>query len=271
MWSSTANSTLSRSTPPQESSAGGLAGRLPGLGAEAYRDVARLGPSDSVPPVEIRFYPYASMRSTIRLRNGRIFIRISDLLEDAPEGVIGALVRILLAKLLRRRVRRAWDDIYRAHTGKADVAEALDEVRRARGRKELGPPRGRVYDLGAIFDELNAEHFGGAVDRPRIGWTLRDGWRTHGHYDAAHGTIALSRTLDAPTTPRFVVEFILYHEMLHIAIPAELRGGKRWHHTRAFRAAEASFPRMREAVAWLENFGKTRGTRRRARRSRGRR
>jgi hypothetical protein len=180
-------------------------------------------------------------------------------------------VRILIAKLLRRRVRKAWDDVYRAHTAKEDVVEASEEVRRARGRKELGPAGGRTFNLDALFDRLNAEHFGGAIERPRIGWTLRDGWRTHGHYDAAHGTIALSRTLDDPATPGYVVEFVLYHEMLHIALPAEVRGGKRMHHTRAFRAAEARFPRMREAVAWLENFGRGNGTRHRARRSRKRR
>jgi hypothetical protein len=221
--------------------------------------------------MDVRFYPYAGMRSTIRLRDGHIYVRISDLLEDAPDEAIGALVRILMARLLRRRVRKQWEDAYRAHTTQADVVEASEQVRRARGRKELGPAKGRVYDLEEIFDRLNAGYFAGAIARPRIGWTLRDGWRTHGHYDAAHGTIALSRTLDDPATPAFVVEFVLFHEMLHIALPAEMRDGKRMHHTRAFRTAEARFPRMREAVAWLENFGRGNGTRRRRVRSRKRR
>ena len=234
--------------------------------------MAHLDPADpNVPPIEVRFYPYAGMHSTVRLRNSRIFVRLSDLLADAPDEAIGALIRILLAKLLRRRVRKAWNDAYQAHTAQAVVAQASEEARRNRGRKQLGPARGRIYDLDAIFERLNEGFFDGAIARPRIGWTLRDGWRTHGHYDATHNTIALSRTLDDPATPQFVVEFILYHEMLHIAIPAEVRDGKRWHHTRSFRAAEALFPHMKEAVAWLENFRRPGGTRRRKRRSRNRR
>jgi hypothetical protein len=256
---------LSRSTPHENSPAA----RLDRLAVEAYRDVARLGPKDpSVPPIHVRFYPYAGLHSTARLREGRIFVRLSDLLAGAPEEAIGGLLRVLLARLLRRRVRPAWNEAYRAYTGRADVAQASEEARRDRGRKQLGSPLGNVYDLDLLFDRLNDEYFDGRLARPRLGWSLRDSYRTHGHYDAAHQTIAMSRTLDDARTPPYVVEFILYHEMLHAAMPGELRDGRRRHHTPAFRAAEARFPRMKEAVAWLENFHEPNGTRRRRRRSR---
>jgi hypothetical protein len=231
--------------------------------------VARLGPKDpSVPPIHARFYPYAGLHSTARLREGHILIRLSDLLAEAPEDAIGAVLRVLLARLLRRRIRPAWNEVYRAYTARADVAQASEEARRERGRKQLGSASGNAYDLDDMFDRLNLEYFDGSLDRPRLGWSLRDSYRTHGHYDAAHRTIAMSRTLDDIGTPPYVVEFILYHEMLHVAMPGELRDGRRLHHTPAFRAAEARFPRMKEAVAWLENFHEPNGTRRRRRRSR---
>jgi hypothetical protein len=70
------------------------------LAVEAYRDVARLGHDDpGVPPIEVRYFAYAGLRSTVRLRDGRIYVRLSDLFEAAPDDIIGALVRILLAKL----------------------------------------------------------------------------------------------------------------------------------------------------------------------------
>lgn len=244
--------------------------RLEKVAIAAYRDVARLGRGDDVPPIEARYYAYAGLRSTVRLREGRIYLRLSDLFEGAPDTAVAALVRILLAKLLRRRVRKEWNDAYRAHAARDEVVEASEDVRRQRGRKRLGAAAGRVYDLEAIFDQLNTEYFGGRLHRPRIGWTLQDAWRTHGHYDPAHDTVVLSRTLDDPATPAFVVEFILYHEMLHVLMPAERRFGRHMHHTTAFRTAEAAFPRMREAVAWLEAFSARNGTRRRKRRSKGR-
>jgi len=254
---------LNLSTP--ESSASN--GRLARIAEEAYRDVARLKRGDpDVPPIEARFYAYAGLRSTVRLRDGRIFLRLSDLFEDAPDEAVGALARILIAKLLRRRIRKEWNAAYKAHAARDEVMEATEDVRRRRGRKRIGPPAGHVFDLDEVFDRLDAEYFGDRLPRPRLGWTLQDAWRTHGHYDAAHDTIVLSRNLDDAGTPPFVVDFVMYHEMLHVAMPAERRDGRHLHHTAAFRRAEAAFPRMREAVAWLEEFCKKIGTGRKRRR-----
>ncbi|MBK6312951.1 MAG: M48 family peptidase [Blastocatellia bacterium] len=252
---------MSRTTPPESSR------DLDRLAVEAYRDVARLGHDDpGVPPIEVRYFAYAGLRSTVRLRDGRIYVRLSDLFEAAPDDIIGALVRILLAKLLRRRVRAEWNATYRLFAIRDDVVSASEAARRSRGRKRLADPAGRVFDLDEMFDRINAEFFAGAVERPRLGWTLRDAWRTHGHYDPAHGSVAISRSLDTPETPAYVVEFVLYHEMLHVAMPAEVRNGRHMHHTAKFRRAEAQHPRMTDAVAWLETFSRKNGTRRRRRR-----
>jgi hypothetical protein len=221
---------------------------------------------DSVPPIDARFYAYAGMRSTVRLREGRVFLRLSDVFVEAPDAPIGGLIRILFAKLLRRKVREEWLEAYRTHARRDDVLQASEAARKERGRKRFLPAGGRVFNLDAIFDRLNRTYFGDRLDRPSLGWTLRDAWRTHGHYDAAHHAIVLSRTLDGPETPTFVVEFVMYHEMLHVAMPSELRDGRHRHHTAAFRSAEAAFPGMREAVAWLEKFSQENGTRRRKRR-----
>jgi hypothetical protein len=252
---------LSRTTPPESSR------DLDRLAAEAYRDVARLGAGHpGVPPIEVRYFAYAGLRSTVRLRDGRIYVRLSDLFESAPDEIVAALVRILLAKLLRRRVRAEWNATYRQFAIRDDVVSASEAARRTRGRKRLAEPAGRVFDLDEMFDRINAEFFAGEVERPRLGWTLRDSWRTHGHYDPAHGSIAISRSLDTPETPAYVVEFVLYHEMLHVAMPAEVRDGRHMHHTARFRRAEARHPRIADAVAWLETFARKNGTRRRRRR-----
>jgi hypothetical protein len=242
-------------------------GRLARIAEAAYRDVARLKRAESsVPPIEARFYAYAGLRSTARLRDGRILLRLSDLFEDAPDEALGALARILIAKLLHRRVRKEWNEVYKKHVGRDEVVEASEDVRRRRGSKRFGPAAGRVFDLDVMFDRLNETYFGGRLPRPRIGWTLQDAWRTHGHYDPAHDTIVLSRSLDDAKTPPFVVEFVMYHEMLHVAMPAERRDGRHLHHTAAFRRAESRFPGMKEAVVWLEDFCKNNGTRRKKRR-----
>jgi predicted metal-dependent hydrolase len=73
-----------------------------------------------------------------------------------------------------------------------------------------------------------------------------------GHWDPAHNAIIISRIFDRPQTPRFLLEYIVYHEMLHLKYPAEYRSQRRCVHTRAFKDEERKFPRYDEAVKLLK-------------------
>ena len=44
--------------------------------ADAFR---HMGGNRGVPVIEVRFYPYAGLRHTIRLRSGRVYVRLSDI------------------------------------------------------------------------------------------------------------------------------------------------------------------------------------------------
>ena len=80
--------------------------------------------------------------------------------------------------------------------------------------------------------------------------------RNHlGHYDPAHNAIVVSRVFDHPRVPRQVVEYIVYHEMLHLKHPVRLHGGRRSVHSAEFRAEERLFPHLAEAKAFLKHFG----------------
>ena len=56
------------------------------------------------PEFRIEFYPFANVNNTIRLRDSKVHVRISDLLEGAPESVIEAIAHILLAKMYRQPI-----------------------------------------------------------------------------------------------------------------------------------------------------------------------
>ena len=102
-----------------------------------------------------------------------------------------------------------------------------------------------------IFDGLNVRYFGDQLERPLLTWSKVTARRILGHHDHVHGTITLSRALDSARIPKFVVEYVLYHEMLHHhmgGIPDV--AGRTVYHSRAFRAAEARYPWHREALAW---------------------
>jgi predicted metallopeptidase len=52
-----------------------------------------------------------------------------------------------------------------------------------------------------------------------------------------------------------MVEYIMYHEMLHVKHPVEVRGARRSIHTAAFRAEEKLFEGRAEARKALRSLG----------------
>src|SRR5438270_169893 len=105
--------------------------------------------------IEVRFYPYAGLHHTIRIRAGRVYVRISDLLESAPPEVIRALAFLLVARLLSRKAPRNHERVYRSYAFKPDLLRASDLARRQRGRKIVSTSTGRVYDLARMFTRLS--------------------------------------------------------------------------------------------------------------------
>jgi hypothetical protein len=103
-----------------------------------------------------------------------------------------------------------------------------------------------------MFARLNREYFREALEKPTLTWSARRTYRILGHHDSTHNTIVLSRSLDDRSVPRFVVEYVLFHEMLHIAHPAKHVNGRRYHHTPAFRRDERKFAYYEEAESWIE-------------------
>jgi hypothetical protein len=221
-----------------------------------------------IPKVQARFYPYAGLSSTIRLRQGRVFARVSDILKGSPREVLFALACILVAKLYRLNASKVHERVYKEHTLNPPILDATHAARRRRGYKLTSSSRGKAYDLAEIFSDLNARYFAGSLGSPLLSWSRRPSRRVLGHHDQVHRAIIISSTLDKPDIPRFVVEYVLYHEMLHVKHPARIVSGRTVYHGRAFRDEERLFERFDEALKWLEKVslpqtGKTRRRRRR--------
>jgi len=207
-----------------------------------------------MPELAVEFFAFANINNTIRLRDGKLFVRLSDLLEGAPEPVLRAIAHILLAKMYRKPIEREHASRYRRYVSSHSISKKAHLVRQIRGRKRIESPKGRHYDLESVFDDLNTRFFHGLLARPRMTWS-RDYARNHlGHYDPAHNAIVVSRVFDHPRVPRYAVEYIVYHEMLHLRHPAKLHGSRRCLHSADFQADEKSFPHLEEAKRFLKHL-----------------
>jgi hypothetical protein len=218
---------------------------------EEYR---ALRPRAPMPPFAIRFRRFTSLNTTIRLREGKIFVSLSDLIEGAPESVIRAIAHILLAKLYRKDIDPSHNVRFKRFTTSAAVTRQTELIRHARGSKRYSGPQGHYYNLEEVFDALNTRFFGGLLGRPELTWSEGMAKRSLGHYDAAHNTIVVSRVFDRPSSPRYAIEYLLYHEMLHLKHPVRMRGLRRCVHSREFKADEALFPELRQALAFIKRL-----------------
>jgi len=218
---------------------------------EEYRAIRPRAP---IPPIHIRFYRFTSLNTTIRLREGQLKIHLSDLLEGAPEPVLRAIAHILLAKLYRKPLDPSHNTRYRRFASSESVLRQTESIRQMRGRKKISTSKGDYYDLDEVFEALNTRFFHGLMGRPLLTWSEHRARRLLGHYDSAHNTIMVSRVFDRKNTPRYAIEYLMYHEMLHLKHPVKVRGGRRCVHPREFQAEEKLFPELEQAKAYLKQL-----------------
>jgi hypothetical protein len=216
---------------------------------------SKLKPKTAVPRMHIEFFPFAGLTHTARLRDDLLYIRVSDLLADAPRQVVYSLALILLAKIYRRTVDNTHHATYRSFILTNPMQERARNARTTRGR---GPrpaiPKGRWQDLNVNFDRLNARYFGGNLERPRLAWSAKRSRRILGRYDATYHTVFISAVFDSPKIPDFVLDFILYHELLHVKYPSRAMNCRMLTHTPEFRAEEVRFENYQSATEWLRRI-----------------
>jgi hypothetical protein len=218
-----------------------------------YREAFEaLNKNHKAPEIDVRFYPYVGINHTIRVREGKVFVRIAEVCRDMPPLGQQALAYILVAKLLRKRVPKNAREVYSSFIKTAEMRDQVTENKRSRGRKVVSTDKGEFFDLSTVFDELNRVYFRGSIAKPVLTWSARKTYRILGHHDATHDTIVVSKSLDARDVPQFVVEYIVFHEMLHIHHPTVHHNGRRYNHTPVFRRDEEKFAYFEEAEKWIE-------------------
>jgi hypothetical protein len=139
-----------------------------------------------------------------------------------------------------------------------DFIDANHHRVKARGRQRQARAlvtRGEHHDLQELFDSINRRYFQGRIDA-RITWGQRTGKPKKrnsikmGSYSVEDRLIRIHRSLDRAFVPRFFVEWIVYHEMLHQVHDIAVVNGRRQFHTKAFMEDEARFEHYALARAW---------------------
>ena len=205
------------------------------------------------PQIVVDYYPYSCLKSTVRNYGNVVYVRLSDALKDAPDNVKKALAVILLCKLERAKCPPEQKRIYKNYLNTSQMLEAHNKLRRYRGEKIILSPKGHIYNLENIFERLNKHYFNGQLKKPHLTWSEQKTHYRLGHEDSAMDTIVISKSLDHRNVPFYVVDYIMYHEMLHIKHGTTYKDTRRHVHTKEFRADERKFTRWRTAEEWIKH------------------
>lgn len=181
---------------------------------------------------------------THRAARGVVSARVHHMFLDAPSSVVDALARYF-------------------HDADADASAVLGAfidkngprlARRAPGEIRLAT-KGKHHDLLAIFARLRDAYFGGVHDA-LVTWGRRTTPPGHkrrtiklGSYSAHDRLIRVHPALDRRWVPRYFVEYVMFHEMLHHVMP-QTRGGRRMLHPPEFHENEREFRQHERALAW---------------------
>lgn len=225
---------------------------MPGGSALCQRIFTRIGCAGQPPAFRVEFYPYSSLTLTIRRRDDQMIVRFSDLLQRAPLPVLEAAAALLLAKIYRRRTPRALVAPYHDYAKSHKTRQRVQKMRGGRVRPAALHPTGEHFDLREMFEELNGRFFGGELRTPHLGWSTRNWRRQFGSFDPGPNQILLNKRMDRPEVPRYVVEYVLFHEMLHVKHPTRKSGCSLLSHSPEFRSEEKLFPQFDRARKALD-------------------
>ncbi|MGH9595001.1 MAG: M48 family peptidase, partial [Bryobacteraceae bacterium] len=181
-------------------------------------------------------------------------VRISDILREAPREVMEAVAATLLSRLYRRRAPRELLDAYRRFSMARGTRRRVLRTRGQRGRRVKSGARGEAHNLAPMFSRLNKTYFAGRLHHPRLGWSAR-AWRAQlGCFDPGLDQIVMNVRLDREAVPAYVVEYVLYHEMLHVKHPIRAASCGLQAHSAAFRREERRFAHYERAYKFLERM-----------------
>lgn len=216
-------------------------------------------------PIRLTVTDNTSTMMSVRhpINGAPVCVRLHRMFLSAPNDV-----RKALAHWVKHPRSRKFSVMFREF-----IVAHNDEIRNREARALPPVTKGKYYDLIEVFDELNALYFDNTIN-VAISWGRDCGRNTRsirfGGYYPMEQLIRIHPRLDQHFVPRFIIRYIVYHEMLHAHIGIEhTENGRKSIHPKEFKRMEMAFPDYDAAITWIEDAGNLRRMLRRSRNGNG--
>ncbi|MDO5861313.1 MAG: hypothetical protein Q4Q58_00675 [Thermoplasmata archaeon] len=202
--------------------------------------------------VEASFVPKKDFYYAWSARNGVATVQMSDYLEGAPDEVLADFGEMVVRRALRLKWEEPQSFLDFVRSDYFVVSRRPVFIRRSRNL--MRTDRGEHRFLPDSVDRLMYAGLLTADDITNswFSWTRRDNLRRLGFCGTMFRVVGVSSVLDSPDIPDEMVDFVVYHECLHLR--QGYRPSSRVHDSQ-FRAWERRFPDSRAVEERLRELG----------------
>ncbi len=174
--------------------------------------------------------------ANILLRDNVLTLRLNLQWRDIDEEIKIGLVQHLLLKIFRERKNTPNLELYHNFIKNLPILTAKTKSEPA---------------LEESFQRINERFFLGKILPTNLGWGT-DSFRKLGSYNFHNDTITISTLFREVSPP--VLDYLMFHEMLHKHFKFISRNGRSSYHSPEFRKAERSFPGYRQMEEEIERI-----------------
>lgn len=200
--------------------------------------------------VSVIFTDNRTTMISFKRRSGVLNVRLHKMFQHADDIVLKAL-SVFIRGIPSIRASKKLDEFIKSNQ---------TQIRsRTKPRRQPVYPEGEHFDLNEVLARVSERYFAGATDGVHIGWgrlRKRRGRRTRTRsralatYCFEDTTIRVNPVLDSNKVPAYIIDWVVYHELLHHILPVEKSGSRKRYHTEKFRALERAYPQYEAARLW---------------------
>lgn len=205
------------------------------LGKQAFKE---LYPEKKLrKKIEVKYSArFKGYNATISMNVSKITFNLSKKFEELSEEIQLGIIQHLLNKMFKTKNESMYIDLYNSFMKKIADYNYHDK-------------NDTPKELRDVFEKLNSEYFNDVMSMPKIYWGNYS-LNKLGHYEFSNDAISLSTAL---REDQDLLEYVLYHELLHKKHRFEIKGNKTHSHTPAFKKDEKLF-RITNVEKELEKF-----------------
>lgn len=199
--------------------------------------------------LDLKINDNRSTMLSVKWEPDRTKVSLHRMFLEAPRNVMDELTCYLRRKeeVIPKSVRHYIEE----NLKKLDYSHTIDKTNLL--------TQGTCFNLKMLYDKVNQEYFNNAIDlmitwfgkrKPKSGQRSK---LTLGLYHDQLKLIKINRFLDEQTIPEYLVNFVIYHEMLHYVCPSYIDNkGIHRIHSKEFKQLEEKFKQFDKVQQWIQ-------------------